>query len=114
MQIEQGDASPMERDNDGATPAHFAAARGMYFVHVRYRLFLVCLQNCEANLKAKAMINISTLRMQGVDIEGMKVTTGTLSHAKIMHFGMCNVVNFSNMHGILTWMGLAKIHLIVS
>ena len=52
--------------------------------------------------------------MQGVDIEGMKVTTGTLSHAKIMHFGMCNVVNFSNMHGILTWMGLAKIYLVVS
>ena len=39
MQIEQGDASPMERDNDGATPAHFAAARGTYFAHVRYRRF---------------------------------------------------------------------------
>ena len=24
--------SPMERDNDGATPVHFAAARGIFYV----------------------------------------------------------------------------------
>ena len=30
-QVEKCGISPMERDNDGATPVHFAAARGMHF-----------------------------------------------------------------------------------
>ena len=33
----------MERDNDGATPAHFAAARGKYFAHARHKLFTLVL-----------------------------------------------------------------------
>ena len=28
MKVEKCGISPMERDNDGATPVHFAAARG--------------------------------------------------------------------------------------
>ncbi len=33
-QIENAGVSPNERDNDGATPAHFAAARGTYIKRI--------------------------------------------------------------------------------
>ena len=75
----------MERDNDGATPAHFAAARGKYFAHARYSFSLwFYLQNCEAKFNSESLLLrlASTLRIQGADVESMKVTTGTFSHAE--------------------------------
>lgn len=45
MKVEKCGISPMERDNDGATPVHFAAARGRYLANkclqVHYDLFLL-------------------------------------------------------------------------
>lgn len=75
----------MERDNDGATPAHFAAARGKYFAHARYKLFtLVLPTELWGKIQQWKLITeaLSTLQIQGVDVESMKVTTGTFSHAE--------------------------------